>query len=76
MICGHLFLGILFCKWAVLYMLAMYAISSTTMRVSKGKETSESVEEKSESVEEKSESVDAPQVPHRNMEEAVLGPYW
>ena len=46
----------------------MYAISSITMRMSKGKETCESVEEKSE-------SVDAPQVPHRNMEEAVLGPY-
>jgi len=60
----------------------MYAISSITMRSSKGKEssesadaTSESVEGKSESVEGKSEDVHARQVPHRNMEEAVLGPY-
>jgi len=52
------------------------------MRSSKGKESSESADAKSESVEGKSESVEgksedvhARQVPHRNMEEAVLGPY-
>jgi len=56
-------------------MMAMYAISSITMRSGKGKESSDSDDGKSKSFEGKSEDVHARQVSHQNMEEAVLGLY-